>query len=220
MTGSAMAGGLEISGDLQQWAGEAGFSLTPSDPYGRAIFSSKTGETRYFIGGASDGWLRVTSSNRMGSQQLELAAQSVLPIEKFFYGSFGWDIRYYHDFPRATVIDRLPAGFQVNSLSEVAGRGYLAQFNAANRDYLAQFNEQDPDYLKQFGEPERDYQVLIDPEGGWMVDASGEVLAKIRLANLAVYLNYDTEHIKASFMTPDGADLLAVSESEGNGEPG
>lgn len=213
MTGSAMAGGLEISGDLQEWASTAGFSLTPTDLYGRAVFSSSDSEIRYFIGAGDDGWLRVTSSNRMGPEQLELAAPLLLTIEKYFYGSFGWDVRYYNDFPRATVVDRLPGRFEVRSLADDAGQDYLAGFNAANRDYLARFDQPNQDYPARFNEPNRDYLVLIDAQSGpTAIDGSGEVLARIRLADLAVYLSHDTEEIKASFLARDGASLLAVAE--------
>lgn len=46
------------------------------------------------------------------------------------------------------------------------------------------------------------------------VDGFGEVLARIRLSDLAVYLSHSPEEIKDSFRDPEGGSLLAVNEGE------
>ncbi|WP_197281319.1 MULTISPECIES: Imm61 family immunity protein [unclassified Mycobacterium] len=212
-----MAGGLEVSSDLREWASDARYSLTPSDQYGRAVFSTSNSEIRYFIGAGNDGRFRVTRSNRMGPEQLELAAPSLLTIETFLYGSFGSDIRYYSDLAQAKLAEPLPDGFRVGSLAD-EGQDHLARFVAANRDYLAQLGEPDQDYVARYSDTNRDYLVLIAPDGDrTAVDCSGRFLAEIRLTRLAVYLRYGVEEIKASFLNPSGGQLLTVSDGEGEG---
>jgi Immunity protein 61 len=143
----------------------------------------------------------------MGPEQLELAAPLPSTIEKYFYGFFGPDVRYYRDLAQATPVDRLPGGFEVGSLAD-AGQDYLARFDDTNQDYLARFDDTNQDYL-----------ALYDAGQVTAVDGFGMVLARIRLSDLAVYLSHDTEEIKASFMARDGAPLLAVTEGEGEGAP-
>jgi hypothetical protein len=192
MTGSAMAGGIQFSRDLENWASRAGFSLTPNDQDGRAVFSNINGEIRYFIGADDSGWLRVTSSHRSGREQLELAARSLLTIEKYFYGFFGSDIRDKVPLERATPDqDRRDRRFEIRPLAD-AGQEYLALFDDAGRDDLA----------------------LYDEGHVTAVDGFGEVLARIRLSDLAVYLSHPTEEIKDSFEDPNGGTLLNVNAGE------
>jgi hypothetical protein len=213
-----MAGGLDISGGLREWASDARFSLSPSDQYGRAVFSTSNSEIRCFIGGGNDGWFRVTRSNRMGPEQLELAAPSLSTIETYLYGSFGSDIRYYGGLAQAKLAEPLPDGFRVSSLNE--DQDHLARFAAANRDYLAQLGEPNEYYVARYGATNREYLVLIAPDGDkTAVDGSDRFLAEIRLTHLAVYLRYGVEEIKASFLNPNGGQLLTVSDGEGGGTP-
>jgi hypothetical protein len=222
MTGSAMAGGVEISGELREWASLADFSLTPTDRNGRAVFWSNNGEIRYFIGRGTDGWLRVTCSNRTGPEQLELAAPSLPTIETYFYGFFGSDVRYGRHFPQATPVERLPDGFEVGSLAN-KGRDDFERFDSANQDYLARFDDTNRNYRARSDEANQYYLALFDntrtaddgTPGVTAVDGFGEVLARIRLSDLAVYLSHSTDEITASFMARDGAPLLAVTEGEG-----
>jgi hypothetical protein len=214
-----MAGGLDISGGIREWASDARFSLTPSDQYGRAVFSTVDSEIRYFIGAGNDGWFRVTCSNRMGPEQLELAAPSLSTIETYLYGSFGPDIRYYGGLAQAKLAEPLPDGFRIGSLAG-EDQGRLAQFAAANRDYLAQLGEPDEHYVARYGDTNRVYLVLIAPNRELTaVDGSDRFLAEIRLTHLAVYLRYGVEEIKASFRNPNGGQLLTVSDGEGQGTP-
>jgi hypothetical protein len=225
MTGSAMADGVQISGDLEEWARTAGYSLTPIDPYGRAVFSSRSGEIRYFIGRGNDRWFRVTCSNRSGPEQLELAAPELSTIETYLYGFFGSDVRDKGQLAQAIPVERLPGGFDVRLLTN-ANQDYLPQFDDTNRYYLAQFDDTNRYYLAQFDETNRDYLArsddtnlyylaLFDDRGGvTAVDGFDEVLARIRLSDLAVYLTAGTEEVKASFRHPDGGRLLTVNLGE------
>lgn len=187
MTGSAMAGGVQFSGDLEDWAERAGFSLTYIDYGGRAVFSSIGGEIRYFIAARDNGWLRVTSSHR-GREQSELTASSLLTIEKYFYGFFGSDIRDKRQLERATPDpERRDVRFEIRPLAD-GGQNYLAMFDDAGRDDLA----------------------LFDAGEVTAVDGFGEVLARIRLSDLAVYLSHSPQEIKDSFEDPNGGTLLNV----------
>src|ERR1700757_5108717 len=121
----AMADRVKISRDLKKWASKARFSLTPTDRDGRTDFSN--GETCYFVGKGADDLLRVTAADRMGPEQLELAAPLPETIEKYFYGLFGPDVRYDRDLARAKPVERppggfgrLPGGFGISSLAQVS----------------------------------------------------------------------------------------------------
>jgi hypothetical protein len=190
MNGSAMAGGVQISGQLAEWASSAGFYLTASDQRGRAVFSNVDGEIRYFVEAGYNGWFRVTSSHRAGSEQLELAAPLLSTIETYFYGFFGSDIRDQRQLARATPNDnRLSGRFEIQRLSN-AGHDYPPLLDDVARTYLA----------------------LYDAGQVTAVDGFGEVLARIRLSDLAVYLSAENvEEIKDSFKAPDGGTLLRVT---------
>jgi hypothetical protein len=183
-----------------------GFSLTPVDRQGRAVFSSSNGETRYLIEKVSDEWLRVTCSDRTGPRQLELAATSLSTIEKYFYGFFGSDIRDKYQLKQATPTsqgDRPAGGYTIGWLPD------------ADQDYLAPFNDADQDHFAQFDDADQGHFALFDArEQVTAVDGFGEVLARIRLSDLAVYLSHGPEEIKDSFRDPEGGSLLAVNEGE------
>jgi hypothetical protein len=201
-----MAGGVQISRDLEAWAETAGFSLTPVDRVGRAVFSSSNGETRYFIEQVNDEWLRVTCSDRTGPRQLELAAPSLSTIEKYFYGFFGSNIRDKYHLKQATPVpqgDFLTSGYKIRRLPD-AGQDYLAPFDDADQDHFAPFDEADQGHFALFDARER----------VTAVDGFGEVLARIRLSDLAVYLSHPTEEIKDSFEDPNGGTLLNVNAGE------
>jgi hypothetical protein len=206
---------VTISRDLKKWASKAGFSLTRADRDGRAVFASRNGETLYFIGRGADDLLRVSSSNRMGPEQLELAAPLPSTIEKYFYGLFGPNVRYYRDLARATLIEDLPGGYRVVSLAD-ANQDHLA-FDAANQDYLSRFDAAYEDHRAP-SDADRVYLALVNDQNDMMaVDVFGEVLARNRLSDLAVYLSHPSQEIKDSFADPGGGTLLAVNGDEGEG---
>jgi hypothetical protein len=214
---------IRIPRDLKRWASNARFSLTPTAQDGRTVFSN--GETSYFIGRGADGLLRVTASDRMGPEHLELAARSPETIERFLYGLFGPDVRYDRHLARARPAERphggfgpLPGRFGISSLAEM-DQEYLARFDDANRNYLARFDDANRDYLAPPDDANRDYLALIDDQGGiTAVDGLSMAVARIRLFDLAIYLSVDTAEIEYAFQQPDGAQLLTVTERGGEGE--
>jgi hypothetical protein len=201
MSSSAMADGVGISSDLKAWASDAGFSLTPVDNGGRAVFATSDGEIRYFVEKVDEIWFRVTCSNRMGPEQFELAAPSLSTIETYFYGSFGSDIRDNAERTDATPdTRRLDGRFQIGPAAD-ADLARLQLVNDADEPYLALFDQD---------------QVIA-------VDGFDEVIANIRLTDLAVYLSVDNEDIKAAFTDDDGLDsnreplLIVDDDDEGEG---
>jgi hypothetical protein len=213
MTSSAMADGVQISGDLEDWARTAGFNLTPTGPDGRAVFSNNNGEVRYFLGRGDDRWIRVTCSNRMGPEQLELAAHLMSTIETYFYGFFGSDVRDNFQLPQATPDEGERDGrFVIRRVTD-ADQDYLARFDETTRDYIARFDDTTRDYTARPGDTNQYYIALFDAGEVKAVDGFGAVLAEIRLSDLAVYLSHDTEEIKASFLARDGGRLLHINDS-------
>jgi hypothetical protein len=200
MSSSAMADGVRISSDLTTWASDAGFSLTRVDNDGRAVFSTSDGEIRYFVEKVGESWFRVTSSNRMGPDQFELAAPSLSTIETYFYGSFGSDFR-----DTAEMTELTP--------------------NARRRDgrfHIGPADDEDLADLELVNDADQPYFALFDQNQVIAVDGFDEDMAAIRLTDLAVYLSVDNEEIKAAFTDDDGLDsnrepLLVVDDDEGEG---
>jgi hypothetical protein len=195
-----MADGVGISSDLTTWASHAGFSLTPVDNDGRAVFSTSDGEIRYFVEKVGESWFRVTSSNRMGPEQFELAAPSLSTIETYFYGSFGSDIRDTAEKTELTPNARRRAD------------GY----------HIGPADDEDLADLELVNDADQPYFALFDQNHVIAVDGFDEDMAAIRLTDLAVYLSVDNEDIKAAFTDDDGLDsnrkpLLIVDDDEGEG---
>jgi Immunity protein 61 len=195
MTDSAMADGVEISSDLENWAGNAGYSLTPTDQNGRAVFSTSDSEIRYFIEKVNERWFRVTCSNRMGPAQFELAAPSMSTIETYFYGLFGADVRYRAPLKQArTDPRRRDDGFVIRK-----------------------FPETDPDYFAFFQNADHEHLALYNAGELAAVDGFGKIMAEVRLTKLAVYLSVSTAEIKDAFERADGGRLLVVDDDDGEG---
>jgi hypothetical protein len=196
-----MADGVGISSDLTTWASDAGFSLTPVDNDGRAVFSTSDGEIRYFVEKVGERWFRVTSSNRMGPEQFELAAPSLSTIETYFYGSFGSDIR-----DTAEMTELTPDARRLDG-----------------RFHIGRADDEDLAYLELVDDADQPYLALFDQDQVIAVDGFDEVMATIRLTDLAVYLSVDNEEIKAAFTDDDGLDsnreplLIVDDDDEGEG---
>jgi hypothetical protein len=197
MSTSATADGVGISSDLRAWALDAGFILTPVDKDGRSMFSTSDSEIRYFVEKVDEGWFRVTSSNRMGPEQFEMAAPSLSTIEAYFYGSFGADIR-----DNAEMIEATP------DTRRLDGR---FQISPATDEELA--------HLQLVYDDDEPYLALFDQAGVIAVDGFDVEMANMRLNDLAVYLSHDKDEIRAAFTAADGGRLLTVTEGEGEGTP-
>jgi hypothetical protein len=89
-----------ISQQLTEWAEQAGYTLTPQDHSGAALFwSDPGGEIRFYVRASSDG-LTLTKSERAAPEQFELFARSLDVIERYLLGVFGWEIRARRRLPR------------------------------------------------------------------------------------------------------------------------
>jgi hypothetical protein len=196
MTDGTTADGVWISEELTGWALSAGYSLTPTDQEGRAVFWTSDGEIRYFIEKLGERWFRVTRSNRMGEPQLEVAAPSMPTIERYFYGLFGMDVRYRIPLKQARIDQR-----------RRDENFFIRKFSKADQDYFTLFQNADHEHLALYNAGE----VVA-------VDGFGKIMAEIRLTKLAVYLSVSITELKDSFERADGGDLLVVSDDERGGE--
>lgn len=89
-----MTRSVDLTPDLQSWLRLAGLDLIQGSQTddGRTIIWNKGGEVRNFIG-LVDGWCVITSSDRMGPETYDLAAESMHVVEKYLYGEFGAVVR-------------------------------------------------------------------------------------------------------------------------------
>ncbi|WP_082974684.1 TNT antitoxin family protein [Mycobacterium sp. 1245805.9] len=171
---------IEISPQLEQWAKQADYALTPasSTSDGRAVFWASLGEIRLLIGKNHGGWFVVTDSDRMGSEHFILAAPTMTTIEKYFFGRFALSIRSIRGLPRVRVAippEEKSAGFSIDTRSF--------------------------DGVQRFA--------LIASDGATVaVSSSDKVTARAELTKLAVYLTATIEEIEASAVDPDGKPLF------------
>jgi hypothetical protein len=116
---------LHISDDLTRWAAMAGYSLTPEDRSGAALFwSNPGGETRFYIRSPAKGVYIVSSAQRASAEQFELYGTSMKVIERFLFGIFGADVRALRMLARlvtSTKDGQLAPGF---SLDEPDAEGF------------------------------------------------------------------------------------------------
>ncbi|MCA2243818.1 MULTISPECIES: TNT antitoxin family protein [Mycobacterium] len=89
-----MTTSVDLTPDLQAWLRLADLDLIQGSQTNdnRTIIWNKGGEVRNFIGLVDD-WYVVTSSDRMGPETYDLAAESMQVIEKYLYGELGSVVR-------------------------------------------------------------------------------------------------------------------------------
>ena len=108
----------DLSAELQAWAKQAGFELTPSDSSGAAIFwTAPGGETRFYIRPGRDGWTTLHRSERGGPEQFVMATSSTPTLERYLLGLFGADIRSLRGLPRLAIpseANEISPGFTVS----------------------------------------------------------------------------------------------------------
>lgn len=119
-----MTGSVDLTPDLQTWLRLAGLDMIQGSQTndGRTIIWNKGGEVRNFIS-MIDGWYVITSSDRMGPDTYELAAESMHVMEKYLYGEFGSVVRG-DDLPSIRAPferDELRPGYDIGT-QEFAGR--------------------------------------------------------------------------------------------------
>jgi hypothetical protein len=172
---------LGISAAFERWADEAGFSMTESSTDGRAIVWTAGGETRFFIEKEESGWVVVTSSERMGEDQFELAAIHPSLIERRFIADFAyWSVRS----KRGLLPLSLP-----NSADDLAA-GYLIGRKAFWR-------------IDRF--------TLVDPHGRKIaVVSGGELIGTMNVVELSIFASSDLGAIVRSLTDPVGKPLFSV----------
>jgi hypothetical protein len=171
---------IEVSQRLEQWAKLADYTLTPgsSTADGRPIFWSALGETRLFIGRRPDGWLVITDSDRMESENFVLAASSIETIEKYLFGRFGMNIRSARGLPRVGV--------------PVLASGISSGFSIEPRDY---------ERVERFA-------LIASDGSAVAIGSADKVTATAELKKLALYMTATIDQIEASVVDPDGKPLF------------
>lgn len=152
------------------------------------MFWNRGGETRFLVR-FQDNWLVVTSSERLGDEQFELAATSLFVVERFFFGNFGEDIR------SGRRIDgrRPPRLAQPRTAADVYDGFRIGRINFGGRSHLG----------------------LNDPAGKTIAVAAGdELTGTMRLAELSLYVNSKVSEIKESFQSPDGQPLFTLKSEQ------
>lgn len=72
----------------------AGYSLTPEDNSGAALFwTDPGGEIRFYIRSSAKDVYIVSSAQRASAEQFELYGTSMKTIERYLFGIFGSDVR-------------------------------------------------------------------------------------------------------------------------------
>jgi hypothetical protein len=92
--------GVDLTADLQAWVRLAGLDMIQGSQTddGRTVIWNTGGEVRYFID-VVDGWYVITTSDRLGPETYEFAAESMPIIEKYLYGVFGDSVRQDENLP-------------------------------------------------------------------------------------------------------------------------
>lgn len=175
-----MTGGVAFTRELENWAGLAGYELTPAARAhdGRAVFWNKGGEVRLLVAARDDGWFVLTDSDRLGEEQFVLAAVSLPVVEKYLWGSFGLSIRSRRGMPDI----KLP--YAANDVDHGFSIG-VVQFDGRER------------------------QALLDSAGQPVAVCGGGALMGTRdMARLSLYLNSTVPQIQESFENTDGRPLF------------
>jgi hypothetical protein len=114
-----------ISDDLTRWAAMAGYSLTPEDHSGAALFwTDPGGEIRFYIRSSAEDAYIVSSAERGSAEQFELYGTSMNVIERHLFGIFGSSVRSRRMLARITIPTQqaqLAPGF---SLDEPDAEGF------------------------------------------------------------------------------------------------
>jgi hypothetical protein len=128
--------GVDLSLDLQAWIRLSGLDMIQGSQTddGRTVIWNTGGEVRYFID-VVDGWYVITSSDRMGAETYEFAAESMPIIEIYLYGKFGGSVRSYRNLPHIRTPfhrDELRPGYSIGK-QVFAGRERHTLIDRAGR---------------------------------------------------------------------------------------
>jgi hypothetical protein len=126
----------EISGALIDWASNAGMSYSIFESDGAACFANAGGEYRYYIRESADsGWYTVTKASRNDPEWLVFSASDLAGVEKYFWASFGADIRTVQGLPRVefpTESEDIAHGFSV----KLSGQGESVLVDGAGKPVI------------------------------------------------------------------------------------
>ncbi|GAB1815540.1 Imm61 family immunity protein [Mycobacterium sp. MUNTM1] len=171
-----------VSEDLEEWASAAEYSLTHASEIGEpAIFWNSGGEIRKFIALDIEGWFVVSTSERMGNDQFNLAAPSMETVERYLYAYFGQTMREARHLPRLrqpSKIGEIPDGFTIRQM-EFGGR--------LRRSLVGPMG------------------TIV------AVGSGDAVLGTMMLVRLARSLSVTVEAIKESFLSEDGTPLFVTA---------
>lgn len=172
---------IGLTSDVELWAEKAGYSFTESSSEdGRAIIWNSGGEIRYFIGEGADDWIVVTSSERMGEEQFEVASRLPSLVERKFVAIFARLVRAHSGLARLSrrnSIDTIAAGYSIG----------VQHFAGKDRRTLI-----DPQ------------------GGVIAVVSGGELVGTANAVELSVFATNTTEMIVQSMMDPLGRPLFSV----------
>lgn len=85
---------IEISKELKDWAELAGYSLTPADSSGAAVFwTDPGGEIRFYVRNDESHSFTLTTAERSLPEQFELLGTSMHVVERYLFGVFGTSVR-------------------------------------------------------------------------------------------------------------------------------
>ncbi|MGU3497685.1 Imm61 family immunity protein [Mycobacterium sp. C31M] len=121
-----------VSERLVELALSARYSLTPEDGSGAALFwSNPGGEIRFYLRRNASGGITMTSSERAGTEQFELAAVSMEVMERHLFGIFHHSVRSRHRLPRLEMPCRREEIADGHWISDQDSAGYIHLFGVA-----------------------------------------------------------------------------------------
>lgn len=165
------------------WAEQAGYFVTErSSEDGRAILWNSGGEIRYFIGGDAGDWIVVTSSERMGEEQFELASRLPGLVERKLIATFGRLVR------SRSGLERLSRSLSADDLAPGYSTGVQSFWGKVRRTLI---------------DPEGDVIAVV---------SGGELVGTVNAVELSVFASSTVDAISRSLMDPSGKPLFSVAK--------
>ncbi|MBB3602530.1 hypothetical protein FHT40_002163 [Mycolicibacterium sp. BK556] len=176
---------IGLTAEFECWAHEAGYEITESSSTdARAVVWNSGGEIRYFFDHHADGSVVVTSSERMGEEQFELA--SVVPglVERRFIVRFSRLVRARRGLPRLSFR---------HSAEDIAA-GYILG-------------------RQKFWGEER-FTLIDPHGRTLAVVSGGQLIGTMNVVNLSIFASTNMDLIVQSLSDPEGKPLFSVRPNE------